>query len=126
MFLTYLSYFEKKLRFSILEILLLLFIFSIFDPLVSFTIYFCFFHTYKHLSHLIKNIYIHLLNKKIVIVSTFLFTLISWIGGVLIIYYLMKYFDAYESFLKVTFIGLAALTLPHMLLVDILYRKKFS
>ena len=122
----YLSIFEKKLRKGVVEILFLLFIFYFFDPLLSFTIYFCFFHTYKHLKHLIKNIYLNLKNKKFVIYSTLIFTVISWVGGLGIVYYLVQNLSLYESILKVIFIGLAALTLPHMLLVDIVYRKRFK
>tara|TARA_B100000989_G_scaffold276993_1_gene237624 strand:- start:97 stop:915 length:819 start_codon:yes stop_codon:yes gene_type:complete len=122
----YLSLFEKKLRKGVIEIFFLLLIFYFFDPLLSFAIYFCFFHTYKHLKHLIKNIYLNLTNKKFVIYSTLVFTLISWLGGIGIVYYLIQNFSLYESILKVIFIGLAALTLPHMLLVDFVYRKRFN
>jgi len=122
----YLSIFEKELRKGIIEIVFLLFIFYIFDPLLSFAIYFCFFHTYKHLKHLINNIYLNLTNKKFVIYSTLIFTAISWISGLLIVYYLVQNLSLYESMLKVIFIGLAALTLPHMLLVDLIYRKRFK
>ena len=122
----YLSLYEKKLRKGVLEILFLLLIFYFFDPLLSFSIYFCFFHTYKHLKHLIKNIYSNLTNKKFVIYSTLIFTVISWIGGLVIVYYLVQNLSIYESILKVIFIGLAALTLPHMLLVDVVYRRRFK
>ncbi len=122
----YISYLEKKLRKGIVEILFLLLIFYFLDPLLSFAIYFCFFHTYKHLKHLIKNIYINLTNKYFVIYSTVIFTIISWMGGLAIIYFLMQNLTLYESLLKVIFIGLAALTLPHMLLVDIVYRRRFK
>ncbi len=122
----FISFFEKKLRVGVVEILLLLLIFYFFDPLLSFAIYFCFFHTYKHLKHLIKNIYLNLSNKKFVIYSTIVFTVISWVGGLGIIYYLFQNLTLYESILKVVFIGLAALTLPHMLLVDVVYRRRFK
>ena len=122
----YLSFIEKKLRKGVIEILLLLSIFYFFDPLLSFAIYFCFFHTYKHLKHLIKNIYLNLTNKEFVIYSTLIFTIISWISGLGIVYYLVQNLSLYESILKVIFIGLAALTLPHMLLVDLIYRKRFK
>ncbi len=122
----YLSFYEKKFRKGVIEILFLLFIFYFFDPLLSFTIYFCLFHTYKHLKHLIKNIYLNLTNRKFVIYSTLIFTAISWVGGLVIVYYLVQNFSLYESILKVIFIGLAALTLPHMLLIDIVYRRRFK
>ena len=125
-YFVYLSFFEKKLRKGVIEIIFLLFVFFLFDPLLSFAIYFCFFHTFKHLKHLIKNIYINLPNKKFVIFSTVIFTIISWFGGLAILYILVQNISLYESMLKVVFIGLAALTLPHMLLVDIVYRRKFK
>ena len=122
----YLSFFEKQLRKGVIEILFFLLVFYLLDPLLSFTIYFCFFHTYKHLKHLIRNIYLNLPNKKFVIYSTVVFTVISWFGGLVIVYYLVQNFSLYESILKVIFIGLAALTLPHMILVDIVYRRRFK
>ena len=122
----FLSFYEKKIRIGIFEIFFLLFIFSTFDALLSFSIYFCFFHTFKHLKHLISNIYIHLKNKKLVIYSTIIFTIISWVGGIVVVILLIEYFSLYESILKVIFIGLAALTLPHMILVDLIYRKRFK
>ena len=125
-FFVYLSFYEPKLRIGIIEIFSLLLVFYFFDPLLSFAIYFCFFHTYKHLRHLISNIYLFLPNKKFVIYSTLCFTLISWIGGIFIVLFLIQNFNIYESILKVVFIGLAALTLPHMILVDIVYRKRFQ
>ena len=125
-FFFYLSIYEKKLRKGVVEIILLLLVFYTFDPLLSFAIYFCFFHTYKHLKHLIKNIYIELPNKNFVIYTTILFTIISWAGGIMIIFFLIQNLTLYESILRVIFIGLAALTLPHMILVDIVYRKRFK
>ncbi len=125
-FYIYLSLNEKKLRKGIIEIIFLLIVFYIFDPLLSFSIYFCFFHTYKHLKHLINNIYLHLSNKKFVIYTTLIFTIISWLAGILVFLYLTKNFNVYESLVRVIFIGLAALTLPHMILVDYIYRRKFK
>ncbi len=126
MYFIFLAFFEQKLRKGIIEILLFLIIFYFFDPLLSFALYFCFFHTYKHLKHLINNIYLNLTNKRFVIFTTFVFTAISWVGGLGIVYYLVQNLSLYESMLKVIFIGLASLTLPHMLLVDVIYRRRFK
>ncbi len=122
----YISINQPKLRLGIIEIISLLIIFYIFDPLLSFSIYFCFFHTYKHLNHLLKNIFINLQNKKFVLYSTLSFTFVSWIAGLILVVYLIENLSLYESLLKVIFIGLAALTLPHMLLVDYIYRKNYK
>jgi len=125
-FFIFLSFYQKEFRKGVFEIFFLLIIFYVFDPLLSFSIYFCFFHTYKHLKHLINNIYKHLSNKKFVIYTTIAFTIISWFGGFLVILYLAQNFNIYESIVRVIFIGLAALTLPHMILVDFIYRRKFQ
>ena len=100
-----LSFNEIKLRRGILEIIFLLFIFYIFDPLLSFAIYFCFFHTYKHLKHLLSNVYLHLSNKKFVLYSTLIFTIFSWMAGIFVILFLIQNYTLYESTLKVIFIG---------------------
>ena len=126
LYFIYLSFYEPKIRIGIIEIFFLLIVFYFFDPILSFAIYFCFFHTYKHLKHLISNVYLYLPNKKFVIYSTVVFTLISWISGILILLFLVQNYDIYESVIKVIYIGLAALTLPHMILVDIVYRKRFK
>ena len=64
-FFIFLSFYQKEFRKGVFEIFFLLIIFYFLDPLLSFSIYFCFFHTYKHLKHLINNIYKHLSNKKL-------------------------------------------------------------
>ena len=101
LYFIYLSMYEKILRRGVIEILFFLLIFYFFEPLLSFTIYFCFFHTYKHLKHLIKNVYLHLPNKKFVIYSTLIITFISWIGGIIVVVYLAQNFTIYESIIKV-------------------------
>tara|TARA_A100001011_G_scaffold400732_1_gene518079 strand:- start:10191 stop:11006 length:816 start_codon:yes stop_codon:yes gene_type:complete len=126
LYFIYLSFYEIRIRYGIVEIIFLLLIFYIFDPLLSFAIYFCFFHTYKHLKHLIKNVYLYLPNKKFVLYTTIIFTIISWFGGIITVTFLVQNFAFYESILKVIFIGLAALTLPHMILVDFVYRQRYK
>ena len=78
------------------------------------------------MTSLIKNVYLQLSNKKFVLYSTLIFTVISWVGGIFIVLYLFQNLTLYESILKVIFIGLAALTLPHMLLVDLVYRRRYK
>ena len=116
----------KKLRWGLLEMLLILIAISLFDPLTGFALYFCFIHTFKHIKAILSDTRKYLTNKIFVFLSTTVFTILTWVGGCLAIIYLSSNFSFDESFVKTVFVGLAALTLPHMMLVDLFYRKKFN
>ena len=122
----YIAYKIQKLRWGLLEILFVLLVIYFNEPLVGFSIYFCFIHTFKHIRSILKNTSKYLSNNKFVTITTIAFTVLTWIGGCLAIIYLYNNYSFEESFIKTLFIGLAALTLPHMTLVDIFYRKKFN
>lgn len=122
----YLSINIKKLRWGILEMISILFVVSQLDPLISFALYFCFVHTIKHVYAILQNTNKYLENKNFVFATTATFTIITWIGGCIAIIYLSNNFSFTESFIKTIFIGLAALTLPHMTLIDFFYRRKFN
>ncbi len=83
-------------------------VYSISNPLIGFATYFCLFHSIRHLEHCRDDIGYH---KN---------TIIHWMTGVVIIgcLALLFVFDTDLShsdldYLKITFIALAALTLPH-------------
>ena len=116
----------KNLRWGLLEMLMILIFISLFDPLMSFAIYFCFIHTFKHIKTILATTNKYLTNKKYVFISTVAFTFLTWIGGCTAIIYLNNNISISESFIKTVFIGLAALTLPHMTLVDFFFRKRFN
>ena len=116
----------KKIRWGLLEMLLVLIVISLFDPLTGFALYFCFIHTFKHIKAILSDTRKYLTNEKFVFLSTTIFTILTWVGGCLAIIYLSSNFSFDESFVKTVFVGLAALTLPHMMLVDLFYRKKFN
>ena len=126
--ITYLyhSLVEKKMRWGIVEMIVILAIVSQVDPLTGFALYFCFVHTAKHIKSILKNTNKYLDNKNFVLKSTAIFTLLTWVGGCAAIFYLNNNFSFSESFIKTIFIGLAALTLPHMTLIDFFYRRKFN
>ena len=113
-------FFKKKME---IRSLLLMDFFSILilnyflNPIVAFTIYFCFLHSIRHSLSLIfqlnKNIkkgFILFVKKALplsaITASVYLFFL----------YFLNNYYELNESIYKVIFIGLASLTFPHILL----------
>ena len=89
-----------------------------FNPLVAFTIYFCFLHSVRHSISLIKK-----LNSKNLyqglrdfIKKALPLTLITAILFLINLYFLSNNFILSEAILKIIFIGLASLTFPHILL----------
>ena len=96
-----------------------------FTPLVAFTLYFCFIHSFKHSVSLII-----LLDEKNFKIGTKKFinqalplTLITALLFIISVYFLTNYYFLDESIIKVIFIGLASLTFPHILLEYLLEKN---
>jgi Brp/Blh family beta-carotene 15,15'-monooxygenase len=95
-------------------------------PLISFTIYFCFLHSFRHSISLIveldnnsfKNGFLIFLKKAMPL------TIITATFYLLNLYFLSNLYDLNESILKVIFIGLASLTFPHILLEYLLEKNE--
>ena len=115
-------YFLKD--FKIVNILILLDFFSIIalnyflTPLVAFTIYFCFLHSFRHSISLITE-----LNEKSLKIGAITFikkamplTVLTAILYIISLYFLSNFYQLNDAILKVIFIGLASLTFPHILL----------
>ena len=111
-------------KFEIKKFIIFLDFFSILilnyylSPLVAFTIYFCFLHSIRHSITLIyeidKNDFkngLKVFSKK-VLPLTILTAIFCLIG----LYLLNNNYDFNSSILKIIFIGLASLTIPHILL----------
>ena len=87
------------------------------NPLIAFTIYFCFLHSIRHSISLIKEI-----NKNIKKgLPVFLkkatpLTIITALAYLFSLFFLNNYYELTEAIYKVIFIGLASLTFPHILL----------
>ena len=87
-------------------------------PLLAFTVYFCFIHSFKHSISLInlldnknfKNGVKKFFKKALPL------TLITAILFIISVFILTNYYVLDEAILKVIFIGLASLTFPHILL----------
>ena len=96
------------------------------SPLVAFTIYFCFLHSFRHSISLIielddqnfKNGFFAFCKKALPLtILTAFFYLIS-------LYFLFIFYEINDAILKIIFIGLASLTFPHILLEYLLEKNE--
>ena len=99
------------------EVIGLLVLFAIAPPLLGFAIYFCGVHSVRHFKHmgtLLKST----LQQFQVTRTTVIFSLMTWAVGLLVLANQSASIGLEPALLQVIFIGLAALTVPHMILVD--------
>jgi Brp/Blh family beta-carotene 15,15'-monooxygenase len=119
-------------NFKIMNILIFTDFFSIvvlnyfLTPLIAFTIYFCFLHSFRHSISLIYELDIndfkngiHIFLKKAMPL-----TLLTAALYVTSLYFLSNYYQLNDAILKVIFIGLASLTFPHILLEYLLEKNE--
>ena len=66
------------------------------------------------------------MEKKKLFYLMIIFSVFSWLGGGIAFYVLLNLYSYSDTIIKVTFIGLAALTFPHMILVDGVFRLKYK
>ena len=99
---------------------------AVLTPLLAFTVYFCFIHSFKHSVSLI-----YLLDNKnfkkgfkIFIKKALPLTLVTAVLFALSVYVLTNYYVLNDAILKVIFIGLASLTFPHILLEYLLEKNE--
>ncbi|MDA9071734.1 Brp/Blh family beta-carotene 15,15'-dioxygenase [Candidatus Pelagibacter sp.] len=96
------------------------------SPLIAFTIYFCFLHSFRHSISLIieldKN---NFKNGAYVFVKKAMpLTLLTAVFYVVSLYFLSNYYQLNDAILKIVFIGLASLTFPHILLEYLLEKNE--
>ncbi len=99
------------------EVISLLALFAIAPPLLGFAIYFCGVHSVRHFKHMgmmLKST----LQQFQVTRTTVIFSLMTWAVGLLVLANQSASIGLEPALLQVIFIGLAALTVPHMILVD--------
>ena len=114
-FLTGFKIVNLLIFFDFTSILILNYFFA---PLVAFTLYFCFLHSFRHSLSLITELdkYNFKNGLLIFIKKAAPLTILTAIFYLLSLYYLSNHYLVNEAIYKVIFIGLASLTFPHILL----------
>ena len=112
----------RKWRSTAVELALLATLFAVVPPLVGFAVYFCLVHSARHVAGIVSNLRRYM-SVASLCVQTLAFTLASWLAGVAAVWWLADMTNPEPTVLRVIFIGLAALTVPHMILVDGFYRR---
>ena len=116
---------NPKWAATVLELLLLGIIYAIAPPLLGFAIYFCCIHSARHFRKIYATIRETVASDNIKN-QAILFTVISWIGAGIAFWMFADFADPGPTILRITFIGLAALTVPHMILIDGILNQKSS
>ncbi len=99
------------------EIAGLTLIFAILPPLVGFSIYFCLVHSMRHFATM-RAMLTDTISKLQITRTTVLLSAICWAVGLVVLAQQSNNVGVEPALLQVVFIGLAALTVPHMMLVD--------
>ena len=112
----------NKLVLILFEIIFILLSFIYLPLILAFSMYFCFLHSSKHIVGLARELDCQNIRNglKLFIVKAVPLTLLTAFFAFLSLYFLDQNIN--ENIIKVIFIGLASLTLPHILL-EILDRK---
>jgi len=101
----------------------LLLLYYLLPPLLGFAVYFCLVHSARHLATVWHALSRRFNRRRLAIHATG-FTLASWLAGALVIGYSADILGLEAAIMRTVFIGLAALTVPHMLLVDGVFRRR--
>ena len=116
---------DLQWRFGFIELIVLLLVFAIFPPLISFAFYFCCVHSLRHLLVLWRSVRTVFPREDFYLQALF-FTISSWVMGGIAFWLCSDQMSGETALLRVIFIGLAALTVPHMVLVDGFFRRRLE
>jgi len=122
----FLKEFEMKKFIIFLDCFSILILNYYLSPLVAFTIYFCFLHSFRHSISLIFEIdNLNFNNGLMIFIKKALpLTILTTILCLISIIFLKNSYELDSSILKVIFIGLASLTFPHILLEYLLEKNE--
>jgi len=117
---------NKNILLSLLDSFTIIVININFEPLLAFTIYFCFLHSIRHSLSLIQDTNNRNLKKGLIsfLKKALPLTIITAFGFLIAVFLLNEYYLLDSAILKVVFIGLASLTFPHILLEYLLEKNE--
>lgn len=104
---------------TVLEVGAIALLAALASPLVFFVVYFCLLHSPRHMGHELR-VAGQSLRPRLLAIAT-AYTVATLIIGGVMAWFLWPFIAASDLILKLVFIGLAALTVPHMALI--LYRR---
>ena len=109
---------NKNILLSLLDSFTVIILNINFEPLLAFTVYFCFLHSIRHSLSLIQDMNNTNLKKGLIsfLKKALPLTIITAFGFLIAVFLLNEYYLLDSAILKVVFIGLASLTFPHILL----------
>ena len=116
------TFYHREYLKPLLNLLALIGIMFVTPPLVGFALYFCLWHSRGHMLRLWNSLPSNV--RYGATREALIYTLLAWGTGLVLFYYLNG--SPTEIVFRLTFIGLAALTLPHMILVDLLDKRRES
>lgn len=102
------------------ELVALLFAAIALPPIAYFTVYFCFLHSPLHLKNSLEK-----LGVFEILLYAIPFTILSMGGGAYLFMSLPRIEISYQL-MQVVFVGLFALTVPHMLLIALINQKQLE
>ncbi len=108
------SIYNKRWLFNSVSLITLILLAFLIPPLLTFALYFCFWHSRGHMLRIWQRVKIN--ERRSYILETVGYTIFTWFILASGLWLLDGSLN--ESIIRMVFIGLAALTVPHMILVD--------
>jgi len=117
---------NRNFSYSLLDSFTIIILNINFDPLLAFTVYFCFLHSIRHSLSLAQDENSINLKKGIIkfLKKALPLTIVTTFGFLIAVFLLNEYFLLDSAIVKVVFIGLASLTFPHILLEYLLEKNE--
>lgn len=116
------SIYQPRWRTALINLLVLITLAYLLPPLISFAAYFCLWHSRTHMLRIWQSIAQE--QRRRSAIEALIYTLLAYAAAA--IYFVVQTStDKASAFtpalIQLTFIGLAALTVPHMLLIDLIH-----